>query len=227
LIGANCAVFFFEISLDPLVLEEFLALFGLIPARYFAPAPYGDPYLTPIDYLPFLTNMFVHGGWIHLIFNMWSLWLFGPAIEDRLGPGRFLAFYLCAGLLASGTHALFNPLSSVPAIGASGAIAGVMGSYVRLFPFARLIVVIPIIVIPFFFEVPAIVFTGLWFIVQLLQGMFEFLAPSTGGGVAWWAHIGGFIAGFILTPSLRRSGGSYRRYYADEGILGFDPQGRR
>jgi membrane associated rhomboid family serine protease len=226
LIATNCFVFLYQISLGPNELERFLYNFALIPARYFAPLPYGDA-STFIDYLPFLTNAFMHGGWLHLILNMWTLWLFGGTVEDRLGHGRYLSFYLLCGVLASLTHAVFNPTSTVPALGASGAIAGIMGCYVRLFPMAWVVVVVPILFIPLFFEVPAIVFIGFWFLTQVLQGTVELFAPSSGGGVAWWAHIGGFVAGLGLGPVLSQVERDYRRYYADEGILGFDPMGRR
>jgi membrane associated rhomboid family serine protease len=226
LIAVNCAVFLIELSLSPRELDWFLLRFALIPARYFAPPPYGDASLSLADYLPFVSNMFLHGGWLHVILNMWMLWLFGPTVEDRLGRAYYLIFYLACGGLASVTHAVFNPTSAVPALGASGAIAGVLGCYIRLFPFARLVVLIPILFFPFFFEVPAIVFAGLWFLLQMLQGAAELFMPSTGGGVAWWAHVGGFVAGFLLAPPLRRSRHDYRDYYADEGILGFAPSGR-
>jgi rhomboid family protein len=170
--------------------------------------------------------MFLHGGWLHLILNMWTLWLFGPKVEDRMGPVRFLVFYLACGLCASVSHAVFNPMSTEPALGASGAIAGVLGASMTLFPFARLIVMIPILFVPFFFEVPAIVFAGLWFLIQVLQGTAELFMPSGVGGIAWWAHVGGFVAGIALTPVLRQSDERYRRYYADEGVLGFNTQGR-
>ena len=225
LIAANCAVFFIEISLGPAELEWFLSRFALIPARYFAPPHYAGPALA--DYLPFVTNMFLHGGWLHLILNMWTLWLFGPTVEDRLGPVRYALFYLASGVLASVTHLVFNPSSAVPALGASGAIAGVLGCYIRLFPFARLVVLVPILFLPLFFEVPAIVFAGLWFLMQMLQGTAELFMPASGGGVAWWAHVGGFVFGFAVGPMLRRSRRQYRTYYADEGIFGFGPQGRR
>jgi membrane associated rhomboid family serine protease len=169
--------------------------------------------------------MFLHGGWLHLILNMWALWLFGPIVEDRMGSLRYLLFYLAVGFLASLTHALMNPTSTLPALGASGAIAGVIGSSIRLFPFARVVVLIPILLLPLFVEVPAIIFAALWFMTQLLQGTADLLTPAQGGGVAWWAHVGGFAAGFLLTPALRRSRPLYRRYYADEGILGFTPDG--
>jgi membrane associated rhomboid family serine protease len=154
------------------------------------------------------------------------LWVFGPTVEDRLGHGTYLVFYVACGTAAALAHVVFNPTSTVPALGASGAIAGVLGCYVRLFPLARLIVLVPIIFIPLFFEVPALVFVGIWFILQVLQGTAELFMPSSGGGVAWWAHIGGFLAGLALGPVLRRSVRTYRAYYPDEGILGFDTSGR-
>jgi membrane associated rhomboid family serine protease len=226
LIAANCAIFLFQISLSPPELEWFILRFALVPARYFMPFLYGDE-LTPADLLPFITMMFLHGGWLHLIFNMWTLWLFGGTIEDRLGPGRFLAFYLACGVLAAVTHAVFSPTSTVPAVGASGAIAGILGCYVRMFPMARIVILVPILFIPLFFEVPAILYIGLWFLTQILQGTLELLVPSTGGGVAWWAHIGGFFAGLAFGPLLHRRQRAYRAYYDDEGVLGFDPRGYR
>jgi membrane associated rhomboid family serine protease len=227
LIAANCAVFLFQKSLSPSELEWFLINFALIPARYFTPYIFGVPDATFLDYLPFFTNMFLHGGWLHLILNMWTLWLFGPAIEDRLGPFRYLIFYLVCGVLASIAHAVFNPASIIPALGASGAIAGVLGCYLRLFPYARIVVVVPILFLPLFFEVYAFVFVGFWFAIQLLQGAAELLSPSTTGGVAWWAHIGGFVGGLILGSLMQPSKRGYRPYYGDEGVLGFTPMGRR
>jgi membrane associated rhomboid family serine protease len=222
LIAVNCGFFLLETSLSPAELEIFLSRFALIPARYFPP----DADLTPAQYLPFISNAFLHGGWLHLILNMWTLWIFGPTVEDRLGSGRYLLFYLFCGVLASATHAFFNPTSTVPALGASGAIAGVLGCYVRFFPFARLVVVIPIIIVPFFFEVPAIIFAGIWFLLQLVQGTTALLLVPDIGGVAWWAHVGGFLTGFLLGPLLRQPRARYRAYYGDEGVLGFDSYGR-
>jgi membrane associated rhomboid family serine protease len=180
-----------------------------------------------LDYLPFVTNMFLHGGWLHLILNMWTLWLFGRTVEDRFGSARYLLFYLLCGAVASTTHALVNATSEIPALGASGAIAGVLGCYMRMFPLSRVVVMIPILFFPFFFELPAIVFTGLWFLLQVMQGTADLFAPSAGAGVAWWAHIGGFVAGFLLTPLLQQSKRAHRPFYPDEGVLGFDPAGRR
>jgi membrane associated rhomboid family serine protease len=226
LIATNCLIFLLQNSLSPAELEEFLRDFALIPARYTAALAYGEAELSAVDLFPFFSMMFLHGGWLHLIFNMWTLWLFGPTVEDRLGHGRYLAFYLACGLAASIAHVFFNPTSIVPALGASGAIAGVLGCYMRLFPLARVVVVVPILFIPLFFEVYAFLFVGLWFLIQIFQGALELLLPSSGGGVAWWAHVGGFVAGLTLGPLLVRSERRYRAYYPDEGVLGFDTQGR-
>jgi membrane associated rhomboid family serine protease len=224
LIATNCLVFLLQNSLSPAELEEFLRDFALIPARYTVALAYGD--LSVADLFPFFSMMFLHGGWLHLILNMWTLWLFGPTVEDRLGHGRYLAFYLACGLAASIAHVAFNPTSLVPALAASGAIAGVLGCYMRLFPLARVVVVVPIIFIPLFFEVYAFVFVGLWFLIQLFQATAELLLPTSGAGVAWWAHVGGFVAGWALGPLLVQSERRYRGYYADEGELGFDTAGR-
>jgi membrane associated rhomboid family serine protease len=223
LIATNCGVFLFQQSLSPAELNEFIDRFALIPARFFASA---DADLGASDFLPFVTMMFLHGGWLHLIFNMWTLWLFGPTIEDRLGHGRYVVFYFCCGIAASLAQVVFNPTSTVPTLGASGAIAGVMGCYMGLFPFARVIVLVPILFLPLFFELPAMLFIGLWFLIQVFLGITELLVPSSEGGVAWWAHVGGFTVGLILIPFIQRPQRKYRAYYADEGILGFDTQGR-
>ena len=226
LIATNCLVFLFQDSLSPDELELLVREFALIPARYTEVFAYGDPDLDVADIIPFFTMMFLHGGWLHLILNMWTLWLFGPAIEDRMGHGRYLAFYLGCGFAASLAHVVFNPTSIVPALGASGAIAGILGCYMRLFPMARVVVVVPILFIPLFFEVYAFVFIGLWFLLQLFQSTMSLLLPAASGDVAWWAHVGGFVAGFTLGPLLVRSEQRYRNYYPDEGMLGFDTRGR-
>src|SRR5205823_8773580 len=197
LVAANCVIFLFQLSLSPSELEVFVDHYALIPARYFGVGGF-DSAMSATDYLPFISNMFLHGGWLHLILNMWTLRLFGPTVEDRLGHGRYLAFYFACGIAASIAHVVFNPSSIVPALGASGAIAGVLGCYMRLFPLARVVVVVPIIFVPLFFEVYAFVFVGLWFLIQLFQGTAELLLPTAAGGVAWWAHVGGFVAGLAL-----------------------------
>ncbi|RMH50941.1 MAG: rhomboid family intramembrane serine protease [Alphaproteobacteria bacterium] len=222
LIGANALVFLWQLGLPPGALERFLFDHALVPARFFGPLAA----VAPGDWTAFLTNMFLHGGWLHLIFNMWSLWIFGPAVEDRFGSGRFLGFYLLCGLAASLAHALANPASTVPALGASGAIAGVMGCYARLFPAARLTVLVPIGFIPFFFEMPAMAFAAIWLMMQILPGILSLGQEVASGGIAWWAHIGGFAAGLALAPLFHRRA-AYRRFFRDEGAFGFLPDGRR
>ncbi len=223
LIFVNSAVFLFQIRLAPQAQEWLLYHYALVPARYSDPVWALAHGLRPDDYLPFLTNTFMHGGWFHLIGNMWFLWIFGSAVEDRMGPWRFLGFYLACGVLASVAHYLINTDSQIPALGASGATSGVMGAYTALFPLARILFVVPVFVFPFFFEWPALLFTGFWFVLQFLQGAGELLAPRMGGGVAWWAHVGGFVAGLamvrFLTPAWRR------RYHPDEGVYGHGPRG--
>jgi membrane associated rhomboid family serine protease len=156
LIIANSAVFLFELSLPPDVLERVFHLFGLVPARYTHPQ-WAVVIGFPVDdYWPFLTSMFLHGGWMHIISNMWTLWIFGDNVEDRMGSLRFLIFYLLCGFAAGLVHWFTHPWSTLPTVGASGAIAGVMGAYFFLFPFARVVVLLPILFFPFFFEVPAV-----------------------------------------------------------------------
>jgi membrane associated rhomboid family serine protease len=136
-------------------------------------------------------------------------------------------FYLVCGVLASVTHALSDPGSTAPALGASGAIAGVLGGYTIMFPWSRVVVLVPVLFLPLFFALPAIVFTGFWFVAQLLSGTAQLLVGEESGGIAWWAHVGGFIAGMALTPILRQSPRDYRPYQGDEAVLGFAPRIRR
>lgn len=205
LIAVNSLLFFFELSLSDEGLKEFIHLFGLVPARYSHPA-WAEQFGFPIDtYWPFLTSIFLHGGWLHIISNMWILFLFGDNVEDRLGHARFLFFYTLSGIAANLVHFAANHDSQFPVIGASGAIAGIMAAYLRLFPLARIVTLFPIFFIPYFLELPAFIFMGLWFVMQLLSGAAS-LASSTGGaGIAWWAHIGGFAVGFFLIRPLCRS----------------------
>jgi membrane associated rhomboid family serine protease len=196
LVAVNVAVFLLEISLPPERLTVAMNTYGIVPARYFGEGPAAGPsLLLP---LPLLTSMFLHAGWIHLLSNLWILWIFGDNVEDRLGHFRFLVFYLGSGVAAGLVHLFTNTGSSLPTIGASGAIAGVMGAYFLLFPRARVLAVIPIFFWPFFLEVPAVVFMAVWFLGQFLSGLLSL--GETGGGIAWWAHVGGFIAGVVLCP---------------------------
>ncbi len=156
--------------------------------------------------------MFLHGGWLHLIGNMWYLWIFGDNVEDRLGHSRFLVFYLLAGLGAGFIHTGVNYYVEIPSVGASGAIAGVLGAYLLLYPFARVTTLIPIFFFWQIIEVPAVVILGLWFVMQFLSGTSALaIADATSGGVAWWAHIGGFLVGMILLAVFRRPGQAVRR----------------
>jgi membrane associated rhomboid family serine protease len=179
----------------------------MVPARLGA---------DPDAYWTVLTCMFLHGGWMHFIGNMWVLFLFGDAVEDRMGPARYLVFYLLCGLAAGLTHYLTNPTSPVPTVGASGAIAGVMGAYFVLFPTARVITLIPVFFFPFLVEIPAVVYLGVWFASQLFSGTLALVGPQYYEGVAWWAHVGGFVAGIALLPLFKKSRKQYRRYYPDE-----------
>ena len=198
IIVLNLVAFGFELLLSEDERNAFIYLFGLVPARYSHPS-WAELAGFPLDtYWPFVTNLFLHGGWLHLIGNMWFLYLFGDNVEDRLGHSRFILFYLLAGVTANLVHFLVNSDSTMPVIGASGAIAGVMAAYLRLFPRARIVTLIPILFIPFFFEVPAVLFMGFWFVMQLFSGAISLAVADTGGGIAWWAHIGGFALGFLL-----------------------------
>ncbi|HRK18399.1 MAG TPA: rhomboid family intramembrane serine protease [Hyphomicrobiaceae bacterium] len=198
-----CVVaYLYQMTLGDAALKRFLLEHALVPARYTTSGIADVAGLSRWNLTPFLTNMFLHGGLLHLVGNMWTLWVFGPALEDRLGSGRFLTLYLLAGLAAGGLHMLFNLFSPIPALGASGAIAGIIAAYARRFPWAWVNVLQPIVIFPVFFMLPALAFAGLWFLTQVLAGTMSLFGPS-GGGIAWWAHIGGFVAGWWL---VRRTG---------------------
>lgn len=202
LIAVNGLVFLFELALPERALGDLVSLFGLVPARYSHPE-WAVTFGLPLDtYWPFLTNLFLHGGWLHLIGNMWFLYLFGDNVEDRLGHFRYCLFYLLSGVAANVVHFLANVNSTMPVIGASGAIAGVMGAYLRLFPAARIVTLVPVLFFPFFFEIPAVFFMLFWFFLQVFSGAASLAVQGTGGGIAWWAHIGGFAVGFLLVRPL-------------------------
>lgn len=201
----NFIVFFFEISLPPGALREFIIIFGVVPARFSQPGT-----LPLIDYLDVVTSMFIHGGWLHIIGNMWFFFLFGRSLEDRMGHMRFLTFYFLCGISAGATYIIFDSQSTVPSIGASGAIAGVMGAYILAFPTARILTLIPIIIFPLFIEIPAFFFLGFWFLIQVMSETFSYFSHVPGGGVAWWAHIGGFITGMILLFIFRKKSRSHQ-----------------
>ncbi|MBW2662750.1 MAG: rhomboid family intramembrane serine protease [Deltaproteobacteria bacterium] len=193
LIAVNVVLFLVELSQGS-GLERFIYIYGFVPARYTIPQ-ITSYFTTGQQLVSLITFMFLHGGFWHLLSNMWFLYIFGDNIEDRLGPLRYLTFYMICGLTSGFSHLAFNYHSTMPIIGASGAIAGVMGAYFVLFPKARILTLIPIFFIPYFVEIPAFFFLGFWFVVQLLS-----TAGSHGqmAGIAWWAHIGGFIFGMIF-----------------------------
>jgi len=210
LIAANVFIFLFEASLNTRQLSALTNTLGLVPARFLAHP--GLPQAWTV-----LTSMFLHGGWWHLISNMWVLYIFGDNVEDRMGHGRYLVFYLLGGVAAAAAHVLVSPHSVVPTIGASGAISAVMGAYIVLFPGAQVLTLVPGFFLPWFIEVPALLFIGFWFVSQLFNGLFALgIAGSvdTYGGVAWWAHVGGFLAGLLLVKVFERR--RYRHFHADE-----------
>ena len=208
LIGLNLLVWVLlqGMGSEPRLTQSMCEL-GLIPGEFLRLLPAGTPLsLGPgavcvlgdgggLTLLTPLTSMFLHGGWFHLIGNMWFLWVFGNNVEDVMGRGRFFLFYLLCGLSAAAVQTVMAPASPVPMVGASGAIGGIMGAYVALYPHAR----IRTFVFVFFLDVPAYVMLGYWFLLQLAGSAM----PSEGGGVAFWAHIGGFLAGMLLTPFFR------------------------
>ncbi len=213
LMAANIVVFLYQIALpNRNELNSFIMAFGEVPGRIpiwlaggEVPARFvhelGTRYVSAgAALLPILTSMFLHGSWMHLISNMWVLWIFGDNVEDQLGHFGYLIFYLVAGILASLTHVVFNFYSLVPSVGASGAIAGVMGAYFILFPSARVLTWLFV----FFLWLPAWIVLGYWFVVQFMTGAATAIAHTaqTGGGIAFWAHVGGFVAGVVIIKML-------------------------
>jgi membrane associated rhomboid family serine protease len=204
LIGLNAAAFFLELGMGR-GLERFLYQAAVVPVLYTG----GDGSLGLVDALAatfhpdlgmrLLFSMFLHGGWAHILGNMLYLWIFGDNVEDRLGHLRYLAFYLACGWTASYAHIWASPVSRVPAIGASGAIAGILGAYLTLYPRARVVTLLPLGLFSSLVQVPALLFLGFWFLQQFLMGALSIGGESAqAGGVAWWAHIGGFLAGVAL-----------------------------
>jgi len=198
-IVACTAAFLYELSLGQ-GLNRFLMEFALVPGQVSYGIQTGEHWRGIVP--PFFTSMFLHGGWLHLIGNMWFLWIFGDNVEDALGSFRFVFFYLACGLAAGFTHFILGPSSAVPTIGASGAIAGVLGGYLVLYPGARVLTLVPLGFFMRIMELPAALMIGLWFLIQFASGLLT--QGMEGGGVAWWAHVGGFIAGLALVKLLRK-----------------------
>jgi membrane associated rhomboid family serine protease len=210
LIALNTVVFLFELTLDPHSLNAFMFSFGVVPAHVTG-AVHAGSYAAGV--VPILTSMFMHAGWLHIIFNMWWLWIFGDNVEDSLGHFPYLIFYLLSGLGAALVHILFNWGSPVPSVGASGAIAGVMGAYFVLFPSARVLTLIPFFFI-FFTWLPAWLILGYWFVLQFLSGAATSITSvqrtASSGGVAFWAHVGGFLTGVVMVKLFPRRAPRYR-----------------
>jgi membrane associated rhomboid family serine protease len=202
-IAACVLVFLYEASLPAEAGELFVYRYGAIPALFLGGAEPPPELAGASPYAGLLTSMFLHGGWMHLIGNMLYLWIFGNNVEDVMGHARFVLFYLLCGLLAALSHGLIDPSSTVPMVGASGAISGVLGAYLLLFPHARVLVLLPLGFFSRVMYVPAGFVLGLWFLMQLLSG--GMTLGRGGGGVAFWAHIGGFVAGMALIGVFKRS----------------------
>ena len=190
LIAVNVLVFFYQLLLPPVALEQFVAAYAVIPAWFWWPSLF--------------TSQFLHVGWMHILWNMIYLWIFGDNVEDHLGHLGFLLFYLGAGATAALLQILFNPFSGVPMLGASGAIAGVMGAYFVLYPHSRVLTAIFLVFVFDLVEIPALFFLGIWFLLQLVNGLGSLgVSNAAGGGTAFWAHIGGFVVGIAVGAVLR------------------------
>lgn len=205
LICLNVLVALFTGALNPTDLGHVFYLHGMVPARFLDPqwaalAGYPESWGTQ-----FVSYMFLHSGWLHLILNMWMLWIFGDNIEDVTGHGGFVVFYLLCGLAAAGLHMAFEPAAHIPVVGASGAVAGIMGAYIVLYPHGRVLTLVPIFFIPLFLRIPSSLFLGIWFASQIWSGFISTQNP-TFSEVAWWAHVGGFVAGAVLIQWFRRKG---------------------
>jgi membrane associated rhomboid family serine protease len=195
LIIANLLIFLYEVSMDPDALNVFIMRHGIVPDQFHA--------------LSILTSMFLHGGWLHVLGNMWFLWIYGRNVEDILGSGKFLLFYLLCGIAAGFVHVLFNPYSRVPTVGASGAIAGVMGAYLIKFPRAHIVTLVPIFIFITTLDIPAAFLLIYWFAIQFMSGFGSIgYSQISNGGVAWFAHVGGFLAGMALVKVM-----GTRQYY--------------
>lgn len=204
IIAANVAVFLYQITLPPQAADTFVRTWGLVPSKIQL-ALAGRHYTLVDALIPLFTCMFLHGGFLHILGNMWFLWIFGANLEDRVGAAAYLFLYLICGIASGLTQAAFSWGSRIPSIGASGAISGVLGAYIVLFPASRILTLVPLFIIWFTARIPALVFIGLWFIVQFLSGIGS-LGPrgaASTGGVAWWAHIGGFLFGVFLARMIR------------------------
>lgn len=197
LIGINVIIFLYQLSLTPEELHHFVMRYGVVPVRF--------------QWIDVFTSMFLHGGWMHLIGNMWFLWVFGDNIEDILGRAKFLVFYLGSGIAAALAQVAVSPDSNLPLVGASGAIAGIMGAYLLKFPHSRILTLIILFVFIQTIDLPAYVILIYWFVLQFFSGVGTIADAGHQGGVAWFAHIGGFVAGMLLISVLPTRPPHWRR----------------
>jgi membrane associated rhomboid family serine protease len=220
LVIVNVLVFvLIELPLGPIQLNRLFSTYGVTPSLCAEPiirslsivSIPGTGTLFNGCAIPLLTSMFLHGGWIHLIGNMWVLIIFGDNVEDRMGSIGFLAFYLICGVVSGLTQAFIAPTLNVPAIGASGAIAGVLAAYLVFFPRARVVTFIPLIIVPWFVNIPAVVYIVIWFLLQFFSGVLA-MGAAASGGVAYWAHVGGFLCGLVLVWLFGRSRNQPKTY---------------
>ena len=198
LIAVNIGVFINELQLSPAELRHWVGQLGMVPAQISQMLHTGLPDVGVIVSL--FSSLFLHGGWLHLIGNVWFLWLFGHSVEYCLGHTRFLLFYFTCGIIANLTQFAFDPASTVPVIGASGAVSGILGAYAVCFPRAKIQTLVPLFFIFTIVEIPAMLFLGVWFFYQLQGGAIS--AGMAGAGIAWWAHVGGFLAGVLMNQFL-------------------------
>jgi membrane associated rhomboid family serine protease len=199
LIVVNALVFIFQMQMEAPELQQFINQWGFVPARFET----GEWHELSAS-LPIFTSIFLHGNLLHIVSNMWMLWIFGDNVEDSMGHGGYLLFYLLCGIIAVFAQYWAAPDSPYPMVGASGAIAGVLGAYFLTYPRAKVLTLVPIFIIFYMVELPAYVFLGIWMLLQLVQGAVVLVANDAGPGVAWWAHIGGFAGGILLLPLFRK-----------------------
>lgn len=224
LVIANVLIFVLvELPLGQTQLNQLIGTYGVTPSLCAVPIlnVFSSASIPGLGVLfqgcaiPLITSIFLHGGWLHIIGNMWILIIFGDNVEDRMGSIRFLIYYLICGAVSGLTQAFIAPTSPVPAIGASGAIAGVLAAYLVFFPGARVVTFIPLFILPWFVNIPALIFIAIWFLLQFFNGVLA-LNGSNSGGIAYWAHVGGFLCGLLLVRVFAGRSRNRPRSYPDE-----------
>lgn len=219
LVAANVVVFFGQLLLGPMT-ERVIQTFGYIPARFLNPAAYG--YAWWEVGITLVSSLFLHGGFVHLIGNLIYLWVFGGAIEEAMGHVRYFLFYLACGAAGSLTHTLLFPASTIPSIGASGSIAGLLGAFLILRPHARIVTLFPLVVYWAMAEIPAILFLPVWFGMQFFNGFLSIQAARGTqeiAGIAWWAHVGGFVFGMAVAAIVRTAARTGARQKRQDGMI--------